>query len=221
MKHILKQQEPTMFSQWKSEWPSACPPSFDSLRGTPVGNFVKQALIKEQGNLCCYCERQISEADSHFEHFRPIKDYDHLSLDYENLFCSCIKDRKKGGPLHCGHLKGDWFDENMLISPLDSSCESRFKYGSTGTIIPISSKDIAAKTTIIKLGLDHGTLRHSRRALIDIFNGACRNSLNENDIDFISVHDQRIYAQNYLQKNSDGSFNAFWTTIQYLLKELT
>lgn len=220
MKHIQKQSTPHEMVQWKKTPNEDWQPTFQSLRGTKTGVVVKQALIKEQGALCCYCECQISEDDSHFEHFRPRDGFAELELDYSNLLCSCIREPKRDSDLHCGHYKGNWFDEKMLISPLDSGCEHRFKYNSHGKIEPADEMDQAAITTICKLGLNCSDLLAKRKALIDVFNGAGRGPLTVDDIDQFSLNDQRDYAKKYLLPKEDGMYNEFWTTIDYLRQQL-
>ena len=116
MKHIVKQEEPQVFSDWKGLSSMDWQPSYDILSG-PVKRVVKQALMAEQGYLCCYCERRLAEEDSHIEHFRPQSHPGTDPLDFYNMLCSCQNRLKKGVPRHCGILKDNWFDENTLISP--------------------------------------------------------------------------------------------------------
>ena len=238
MKYIRKQREPKEFIDWKAKASADWQPTFDNLRGSPTGvdDIVKQALILEQGGICCYCEQQITMDNSHIEHFLPRKfypketaDYNANSLDYDNLLCSCIKEPCKNIDTHCGHYKDrnerydrSLYEKKILISPLDSSCEQRFKYvKGKGTIEPVHKNDIAAEKTIYQLGLNNGDLPERRKQIIDIFNGAGRDPLTEADIDDFTVDDQRKYAERYLLPDEeDGSFNEFWTTIQYLLKQL-
>lgn len=146
MKYIVKQGEPESFTVWKSKANEDWKPSY--------GNIDKQeridlfdSLVKEQGYICCYCERELKEGDCHIEHFKP-KDknkFPELELEYNNLFCSCQVNLKKGEPLHCGNSKGNWFDMNLLISPLDLNCESKFKYTHDGQILPVDEDDEATK----------------------------------------------------------------------------
>jgi len=220
MKRIKKQSEPKEFVDWKANWPPDSPPTFNALRGTKTGHLIKKALIQEQGGLCCYCECRVTENDSHFEHFRPQSRFKELSLNYDNLLCSCINEPKRISDLHCGHFKGEWFEETNLISPLDPSCEQRFKYDSKGNIEPADKNDTAAEKTKDKLGLNNGDFPERRRQVIDIFNGAGREPLTETDIDNFTIEDQRKTAEGYLLPDRDGSFSEFWTTMQYCLHQL-
>ncbi len=78
------------------------------------------------------------DTDSHIEHFRPQSDEAADPLDFSNMLCSCQNKLKKGDPRHCGVLKEDWFDNNLIISPFDSSCETRFAFELDGLIKSMS-----------------------------------------------------------------------------------
>jgi hypothetical protein len=121
------------------------------------------------------------------------------------IICSCQRQIEKGAPKICGHKKGPYFDADLMISPLDQSCESRFAYAGDGSIRPMNKNDLAAKTTIKKLGLDCDFLRKMREKVIEVFSD-----------DDISDSDQRQLVRSWLDKNEDGTFNQFFTTIKYL-----
>jgi len=36
---------------------------------------------------------------------------------------------------NCGNFKGDWYDENLMVSPLDPNCASYFQYTGAGEIM--------------------------------------------------------------------------------------
>ena len=237
MKYIRKQSEPKEFVDWKDSASESWMPTFDNMRGSPSGvdHIVKRALLREQGWLCCYCEQRITEDNSHIEHFLPRQFYKkeddayyENSLDYDNLLCSCMKEPGRDNDDHCGHYKDrnkrydrSLYEQKFLISPCDPSCEQRFKYNNKGGIESVAKNDVAAQKTIDQLGLNNGDLPQRRREIIDIFYGAGREPLTEDDIDSITVDEQRTYAEGYLRQGSDGSFNEYWTTMQYLLNQLS
>ena len=161
--------------------------------------------MKEQGYICCYCERRLTEDDSHIEHFKPQSNPAVDGLDYTNMLCSCQNQLEPGEPRHCGILKGKWFDNNLLISPLDNGCEGRFIYTGDGEIRPATESDVAATKTIEKLGLSIPKLNDMRKNAIKPF-------LDENldELEFSR------FVNGYLIKNSDEMFGEFWTTINYI-----
>lgn len=207
MKYIAKQHEPQVFTDWKAMANDNWQPSYESLSGT-TKRAVKLALMNEQGHICCYCERRLTEEDSHIEHLRPQSDPACDSLDYNNMLCSCTRKIIKGDPRHCGNLKGSWFDERLIISPLDPACENKFSYTADGHIKPADSSDNAAQETIKKLGLGIPKLNDLRKKAIEPF-------LDEG----ISDGELEKFVTGYLKQDSSGRYGEFWTTIRYLFED--
>ncbi len=204
MKYIEKEDEPSAFTDWKSLANEDWQPTYTDLPGD-IKAPVKRALANEQGSICCYCERRLTDVDSHIEHFRPQSDPAVDPLDFNNMLCSCQNRLKKGEPRHCGNLKEDWFDKDLLISPLNPGCETFFAYSADGEIRPANQIDEAAKTTIMKLGLNIDKLIDLRKNAIAPF---LDDSLS--DADCIS------FIEGYLKRNSDGLFPEFFTTFRHL-----
>ena len=204
MKFIQKGVEPEEFTEWKALTNEDWQATYANLSGAEKP-AVKQSLASEQGSLCCYCERRLTDDDSHIEHFRPQHDDEVDPLDYTNMLCSCQSQLNKGEPRHCGNLKDDWFDNELLISPLDPGCESRFRFNGNGNILPDADRDSAAIETIKRLGLDIPKLKALRASAIEPFLD-----------DALSVEDVRQFVDGYLQKDSQGQYGEFWTTIKYL-----
>lgn len=206
MKYVIKHQEPSSLSNLKISHPNITYTDLGAYYPT-IKSEVKRALMQEQGYICCYCEGRISTNDSHIEHFRPKSDLSVDSLDFSNLLCSCLKDKVAGDPLHCGHLKNNWFDPILLISPFDISCETKFRYKPDGLISPADPNDQAAKETINKLGLNIPKLIAMRKQAIESFTDI------ENPL---SPSELQQFVANYLQQDVQGRFSQFWTTIKYL-----
>ncbi len=161
--------------------------------------------MKEQGYICCYCERWLTDDGSHIEHFNPRSNNVLNPLDYTNMLCSCQNQLEQGEPRHCGHLKDDWFDNQLLVSPLDPDCEGHFAYTADGKIQPAEKSDDAARMTIEKLGLNVNKLNALRKKAIEPF-------LDEN----LSEQEFFQFVSGYLRKNTGGMFGEFWTTIDYI-----
>lgn len=206
MKHIRKQGEPPSFSQWKAQANDDWKPTYDQLSGS-VKNDLKKALQAEQGYICCYCERRLTDSDSHIEHFRPQSDPSVDPLDYDNLLCSCQQRVEKGKPCHCGVLKGRWFDANLLVSPFDPGCEKRFAFLFNGEIKGADEKDKAASETIERLGLNIPKLKDLRAKAIEPF-------LDES----LSLEEIQAFVLVYLDQSPNGYLEEFWTTIRYLFQ---
>lgn len=201
MKRIMKSAEPQAFVEWKENDKMAHRPKWDRVPGE-VKRTVHASLINEQGFICCYCEGSISEDDSHTEHFRPTskREFLDLRLNYSNLHCSCQRELEKGEPRHCGNLKGSWFDEDLLISPLAPNCEGRFRFTANGEIFPHNNTDTAACTTIQKLGLGLDKICALRAAAVD------------------AMYDlPKAQVRRLLASRRDGRFVEFHTTIEQVL----
>lgn len=208
MKSIIKSPEPVEFALWKEKTNADWQPSYDDLSGD-TKRAVKSALMREQGYLCCYCERRLLDNDSHIEHFKPQNDPLVDPLDFANMLCSCQDQVKKCAPRHCGNLKGGWFDEQMLVSPLSADCAERFAFMGNGNILSTNPADDAAKTTIIKLGLGIPKLNALREKAIEPFLDPI---LNQDEIS--------LFVSGYLkQDDQSGELGEFWTTIHYLFKD--
>lgn len=208
MKHIRKQAEPLAFIDWKKLANADWQPTFADLAGS-VKRSVKAALTAEQGCICCYCERRLIDGDSHIEHFEPQHRSGVDPLDYGNLLCSCQNQLKKGEPRHCGNRKDDWFESDLLVSPLNPDCEARFSFTGDGRIKPARHDDLAAATTIEKLGLAIPKLNALRARAIDPF-------LDE----ALTREDLQAFVIGYLQPEEDGRLGEFWTTIRSLFGEI-
>ncbi len=163
MRHVRKGAEPAEFADWKLEENEDWHPTYATFQN-PQKSGLHKNLLTEQFFTCCYCGRSIQAADSHIEHFRPQETYPKLQLEYSNLLASCIRETPKHAQLHCGHLKDSWFEEDLAISPLDETCETRFGYLLTGVIHPSRTDDVAAQAMIRVLGLNSEYLKNRREA---------------------------------------------------------
>ncbi len=204
MKHICKQDEPEAFADWKALANEDWQPAYADLAGDPK-NALKVALMVEQGYICCYCEQRLNHRDSHIEHFRPQSDPAVDPFDFGNLLCSCQNRIKKGEPRHCGNLKGEWFDPDLLVSPLAPDCEDRFAFTGDGCIKPAAGNDQVALETIARLGLAIPKLNNLRASVIEPF-------LDED----LSTQEMQTFVSGYLVRDASGRFGEFWTTIRYL-----
>ncbi|KAF3884867.1 MULTISPECIES: retron system putative HNH endonuclease [Nostocales] len=212
MKHIQKSREPDSLTKWKQKLGSRIPDWKSFSKG--VKDDVYFSLLQEQGYICCYCGRPISRKQCHIEHYRPKSVYKHLTFEYTNLIASCQgedEDRPRV-PVHCGHKKQAWFDEELMISPLDPNCPDYFKYSGFGEILPTDDpqKQTSAKTTIQKLALDINKLRKLRRAAIDAALQAT---------DGLTGEEIQLLVQAYDRQDSSGRFTPFSAAITYILKQ--
>ena len=207
MKYIQKGEEPTSFTDWKLQANEDWKPTWDVLRASQKRD-LHDALLKEQGYICCYCEMRISPKDSHIEHLQPRTHYADLALEYANLLASC--QRQRSTVEHCGYKKDDWYDEQLMVSPLQANCADFFRYTEDGRVLPTEDplKKPAAEMTIQKLGLNADKLVAMRSQAIE---GILDDELTEDKI-------QRI-IEGFESLDANGPFEAFAGTIAYVLKQ--
>jgi uncharacterized protein (TIGR02646 family) len=164
--------------------------------------LLRESLIEEQGDLCCYCGRRINTNNSHNEHFRPQSSYPGLAMYYENLHASCIRQTKPNDILHCGHSKKDNFDEARCVSPLECDCEERFLYTLEGEILPKDKNDEKAKYMIELLKLNASPLLGRRKTLL-------AQVLPPGLLDNMSSDELQKLRSAYLERDENGCFQEF------------
>ncbi len=201
MKYIAKGEEPNSFTEWKALANDEWIPTYSQLSGD-VKRDVKNALIIEQGGICCYCERKLNYEDSHIEHLSP-QCNDEGQLDFQNMLCSCQKHLKKKEPLHCGNSKGA---DEIPITPLENNCEIRFTFTADGQI-EHTCQDSKETIKILQLNIDK--LINLRRNAIEPF------IIDPVTSEEISKDDAENFAKEYLEMRN-GNYNEFYTTIKYL-----
>ncbi|HEY9600313.1 MAG TPA: retron system putative HNH endonuclease [Allocoleopsis sp.] len=220
MRYIKKGEQPESFVAWKhlenDDWKPTWN-NFSDDRNNPdrkPKTDVHNALLQEQGYLCCYCGRRITKETSHIEHLRPRKLYPKLALEYNNLLASCQGESEEPPPvpIHCGHKKKDWYDEQLMVSPLAANCTEFFRYTDDGQILAVDTPNnkIAAQETIDRLDLNISKLIAMRRAAI------------EDILDFIDAltdEDIEKLIQGFEQVDVDGQYEEFCFAIAFLLKQ--
>ncbi len=139
MKRINKSSEPNSLTQYRSQSNA----SFGDM-DTDVKNELRESLLTEQGNICCYCMKRIPESirnpSSKIEHFRCQSINPQEQLNYNNMLLACCGNQ---GSLKtsqtCDTSKGNK-DLNPLLSPLDINIENRIKYKANGEVFTDDDK---------------------------------------------------------------------------------
>jgi uncharacterized protein (TIGR02646 family) len=162
---IVRSAEPSAFTTWKALGSPDWQPSWDNFQ-RPEKTEVLEALLRDQGFVCCYCEQRVdARGGSHIEHLQSRHAAPLLALEFSNLLASCQGDLPRT-PAHCGHLKGY---TALEVQPLMADCREFFIFDSAGGIRPSDdpARTLAARRAIETLGLDIQKLTASRRAAID------------------------------------------------------
>lgn len=186
MRTILKQVEPDGFIRWKSAnqekidrlitegktgdkiWELL----LSSLSQEIVPNDyakseLRDALVKEQFFICCYCNDVIKgkPLDTKIEHFLPKETYKQTIFDYQNLLAACNGgERESERPLHCDSFKLSKDPSKFqLVSPFDNDASKHFYFNVDREI---KSNTEQGKNTIIFLNIDSKRLNFRRKVAI-------------------------------------------------------
>ena len=166
MRHFTKGESPKKFEDWKSSKGRAA--KYNNIPAH-IKEELRESLSKEQSNLCCYCGISLKDDNIHIEHFKPQKHFPGQTVNYKNLHVSCMGKAFIPSDVEeldfCGHKKGNWYDKDLLVSPLDPDCESYFLFSFDGSVT--DNENCAAKETIEKLHLDKYLLRDQREKAIE------------------------------------------------------
>jgi len=177
MKYIAKSHAPKQLEDWFNSQPinqdgQRINCTYNQSLPSDVRKAIKDKLLQEQGWLCCYTGTSISEKKSHIEHFKPQslcrQEGNYEDVNYRNLLAAYPGDRDSKCSFGA-HAKEDWYDPELLVSPLHKQCESRFHFDEDGYITSTRNDDQAAKETIKKLFLNCDMLREWREQAIDEF----------------------------------------------------
>jgi len=182
----------------------------------PPRSTVRAHLAIDQGHICCYCTGTIARGNFRIEHFRPRdpnRPYARLTYRWANLLASC--ETSRAAPTrglvvetqqHCDVAKGNWFEEDVTVSPLEPRVESLFRFTLRGKVFPskaLRSRKASVQTTIDKLNLNAPVLVARREQI-----------LKQADEDANSM--TRVdWLDRYLRPNSDGQLQEFWPALQY------
>ena len=183
MRYIAKGTEPQSLSHARAalkHTPGLACDLYDNHLDTPTRQDMLDYCLREQQGLCAYTGMDASNGKGHIEHLVPrsiscpklppqgFQTRPFETIDWDNLV-ACFP-KKPSGWSYCAGKKDKWpsdIEKPEFVSPLDPSCEKRFRYGKQGTIKPADDQDIAAKKTIEKLGLDHDYLTEARKVVLE------------------------------------------------------
>ncbi|MCP4134575.1 MAG: TIGR02646 family protein [bacterium] len=160
MKLILKKTEPHSLREYRST-PGA---NYEDYRDK---DDLRQSLLDEQGDICCYCMQRIKNDSMKIEHWKSQSGFSEYQLQYNNMLGACQGNEGNPGNLqHCDTRKGD---TDITINPLDKNCENcenLVKYRKNGEIY--SDDEEICNDLDITLNLNNQTLVQNRKKTLDI-----------------------------------------------------
>ena len=129
MRTITKGPEPASLTTYRKTLRS----NYNDYTGKDA---LRDALVTEQGGLCCYCMGRIRNGPTtmKIEHWRSQSRYPARQLEYRNLLGACLGGEGQPPSLqHCDTRKGD---QDLLWNPAapDHHIETRLRYENDGSI---------------------------------------------------------------------------------------
>jgi len=169
MKYVQKRGAPQAYRAWCRKVQGTWEEHYGELRGD-LKSLVLVGLIKEQGDICAYTMKRIDIFSSHIEHIKPETlcraEEAGSDLEYSNMVACFPRTGMAHRCRYGAQKKADWWFPALFVSPLNPSCEKRFRFGRDGAISAVRNT-AAAINTIRVLGLDNASLTEDRRRAID------------------------------------------------------
>ena len=178
MIYIEKGEEPGFMTEFKRRKPNK---NYDSKEFAPYRGGLTEVLIEEQKGICAYCCGKIRCGNAHNEHIEPRhpgKYESKRSLDYTNIVACCNTVRT------CGKKKGNDYEADRFVSPLNPTCEDIFTYYANGII---DGDDY----TIRLLNLNAYELQEARRAVYQQLQGLDKETI---ELVYMNVQDESYPA---------------------------
>lgn len=158
MKHITKGREPQSLIQYRKQ------PSSD-YSNYAAKDDLRNSLLAEQGEICCYCMRRITAQNMKIEHWACQHNHPDKQLDYRNLLAAC--DGGEGAAKHLQHCDTHKGDTDIKIHPADGAhhCEAFIKYQDDGVIYSDDARIDKDLDGVLNLNLQR--LCDNRKAVLD------------------------------------------------------
>jgi len=211
MKYIQKNGCPYEYTRWCTEVAGTSKEDFNEIPSREK-QILLDALIAEQGSICGYTMKRIDTDTAHIEHIKPQslcrRERLGSDLNYGNLIACYPRVGMNARYRYGAQKKDDWWENGgkMFISPLNSGCESRFRFDSKGIITALN---VAGANTINVLALDHESLTEDRKSVIEEF-------IYGSDL---SKAEAARAISNICEQNGEGQYYVFCIAIRDALKQ--
>ena len=177
MRRIKKGKEPRLWQEHRSTPGAVYDPDKGLGPTAKAKQALREALVSEQGYLCCYCMDRIhpTQEGMKIEHWAAQNpeegDSAGQEMAYSNLLGACLGGKgNRPADQHCDTVRGN---QPLHIHPADPNkdCSVLFGHASTGKI---EGRTDEAKKDIATLNLNVNRLVEARKAvlqsLLDWFN---------------------------------------------------
>ncbi|MGA7743201.1 MAG: retron system putative HNH endonuclease [Polyangia bacterium] len=160
MRYFKKGREPSSLTKEKRDGAVI----FGNLSGSCKSD-LRMALLRDQGNLCCYCMQRISDNPTgvKIEHRRSQSEFQALQLDWNNLLAACLGGQgKPPTEQHCDTCKGD---RSIVLDPTKHIIDDQVEYSADGRVVA-DDRTLDRELDEV-LGLNRKFLCNNRRAKLD------------------------------------------------------
>ncbi len=159
MRDITKGPEPKSLTEHRAG--EHC--DYDNYQGK---DELRQALVREQRGLCCYCMGRIraDTASIKIEHWRCQARFPADQLNYQNLLGSCLGGQSQpSNKQHCDSRKGD---RDLRWNPADPAhlVEVQLRYEIDGTIRAADDELNQQLDEVLNLNLPR--LKNNRKGIL-------------------------------------------------------
>lgn len=161
MRAIRKNIEPISLSLHRSSGFA----DFDNYTDKPA---LRNALVREQRGLCCYCLSRIPSARGmKIEHWLAQSQYPGEQLSYSNLLGACMGN--EGQPPHQQHCDTRKGDLSLSRNPADPAhaIDTLIEFRTDGRVASRDSEFDSELNEV--LNLNAAFLRSNRKAVLDAF----------------------------------------------------
>lgn len=208
MRLIAKGREPSELVTYRQQ-PGA---EYDGAGFNEVKQSVRDALIRDQMSLCCYCEARVdATADRmNIEHWEPQSLASARQLDWKNLLAAC-----KGSPgtgakgKHCDHQKDN---DRITLDPQRDLHVRTLSFGADGTLR--SSDDTLQADIDTRLHLNLPQLRALRKGAVD----ALVSYFRRRHPGEFPVHALRRELERHTHPDASGSLPRYSSAVAFWLR---
>ncbi|GAB6168828.1 hypothetical protein JCM1393_12880 [Clostridium carnis] len=128
---------------------------------------IRQALLKEQGYLCAYCMKRISEDNMKIEHYvTQSSSDDKEALEYNNMLGVCLGNtdiKTKYENLTCDSHRGN---AQLTVNPFLKASIDLIKYSENGEIYSENSDINKDLNETLNLNCDQALLKVNRARVL-------------------------------------------------------
>lgn len=221
MRYIQKSQEPRILTNFKNVKYPKFRPSFDNIPPQVLKGLI-EALLQDQGYLCCYTMDEITPETAELVHFYPYKYFEGYDLDYENMYVAMRQPESLPPKYRVGQAcKGEAVIPNYLS---DIRCSNYFRYNTLGEMLPAGTFRTVKKCrdnfrrltpeqqtvfcTIELLNLNAEQLKQQRKTILTQVTNAAR-KMTKGQIKQVLLAMQ--------QKDKEGKYRRFCDVMIYYL----